>query len=117
MLGQVRPSGNYPLDFGVFLQDFVQAGGQDRVLAFCKSFIISSLLFFVKGFEPLGAIHLQNTYKPRQQERAAASDARGAAPLWKSAKQIWVLAKHSLAESHWGYWCDYFLLTIGEERN
>ena len=35
----------------MILQDFVQTGGQDRVLAFCKSFIISSLLFFVKGFE------------------------------------------------------------------
>jgi hypothetical protein len=27
----------------------------------------------------------------------------GAEPLWKSAKQIWVLAKQSLAESPWLY--------------
>ena len=33
------------------MQDFVQAGGQDRNFVFCKFFIISELWIFVKGFE------------------------------------------------------------------
>jgi hypothetical protein len=51
MLWQVRPSLDNHCQIGVFLQDFVQAGGQDRILVFRKCFIISGLLIFVKGFE------------------------------------------------------------------
>jgi ERCC4-related helicase len=50
-LRQVRPGRNKLRQVGVFLQDFVQAGGQDRILVFCKCFITSSLLIFAKGFE------------------------------------------------------------------
>jgi len=51
MFRQVRPSGNYPLDFGVFLHNFVQAGGQDRIWIFRKLFIFNALLICLKGFE------------------------------------------------------------------
>ena len=51
MLWQVRPYLYQLCQFRVFLQDFVQAGGQDRALIFRKCFIISGLLIFVKGFE------------------------------------------------------------------
>jgi len=33
------------------LQDFVQAGGQDKIAVSCKCFIISELWISVKGFE------------------------------------------------------------------
>ncbi len=35
----------------MFLQGFVQAGGQDRILAFCKSFIFNRLAISARRFE------------------------------------------------------------------
>jgi len=37
--------------FGVFLQDFAQASGQDRICVFRKCFIAERLLNCLKGFE------------------------------------------------------------------
>jgi len=59
MFRQIRPSGDYGVKFGVFLQGFVQASGQDRILVFRKCFIIKGLLIFVKGFESPWGYFLQ----------------------------------------------------------
>jgi putative endonuclease len=48
---QFRPSLDQPGQFGVFLQGFVQAGGQDRIFIFCKFFVSIALLIWARRFE------------------------------------------------------------------
>jgi len=51
MFRQCRTSLDELSQFGVFLHNFVQAGGQDRICVFCKWFVIKILLICLKGFE------------------------------------------------------------------
>jgi len=48
---QLRPELDKVSQFGIIAQDFVQAGGQDRILIFCKCFIIKRLSICLKGFD------------------------------------------------------------------
>jgi len=48
---QVRPGRGKLPQFGALLQDFVQAGGQDRICVFRKFFVFNSLLNSTCRFE------------------------------------------------------------------
>jgi hypothetical protein len=51
ILRQVRPEVDKLSQFGIIAQDFVQAGGQDRICLFRKRFIYNDLRIPAKGFD------------------------------------------------------------------